>query len=42
MKQIKVTIYLNIHEVKTSSTAERVRRRREFIRVFQTMKCNPV
>ena len=46
MKQIKVTISLNIHEVETSSTTEQLRRRREFTevsnhRVFQIMKCNP-
>ena len=33
IEQIKVTVILNIHEVETSSTAELVRRRREFTEV---------
>ena len=42
IEQIRVTVILNIHEVKTSPTAGRVHRRREFIRVFRIMKCNPI
>ncbi len=33
IEQIRVTVILNIHEVETSSTVERVRRRREFTEV---------
>ena len=47
IEQIKVTVILNIHEVETSSTAERVGRRREFTevsdhRVFLIINCYPV